>query len=192
MLTVRTSSRGGALLFPAVAAPDSPALALDAGGAASVAKLALAAPGDAEVQVMRRCWFFLASLWLQAHAVVGVMKLAFGAHLLLVTDREAVGPLLGHEVWRVRGAAVLPLYVASECPARLRDDEARAVELMSFLLATGGFHYSPTADLSNSLQRQATREPEDARFVWNRQVRVCPVDRAGLRLTTAVRSGWTR
>lgn len=51
MLTVRSLQNGGALVFAAVAAPNSAALAINANGDVSVGSVALAGPGDREIQV---------------------------------------------------------------------------------------------------------------------------------------------
>ncbi len=62
---------------------------------------------------------------------------------------------------------MVPLYSGEDLPMAAAAEEQHCVELLTYLLATGGFHYSPTLDLTNALQRQATGAPIDERFVWN-------------------------
>jgi len=40
--------------------------------------------------------------------VIGVLKLAVGTYLLVITDRDCVGSYLGHAVFKVIGLRVLP------------------------------------------------------------------------------------
>jgi phosphatidylinositol 4-phosphatase len=40
--------------------------------------------------------------------VIGVLKLAVGAYILVITDRDCAGSYLGHAVFKVRGLRALP------------------------------------------------------------------------------------
>lgn len=99
---------------------------------------------------------------------------------MLVTQREAVGELLGHGIYRVLATKVYPFARNSAylTPEQASDEDQYRGLLDSFLQDTT-FYYSNTLDLTRNLQRQhplagplnkaidlGLADPE---FFWNRR-----------------------
>ncbi|XP_049852229.1 phosphatidylinositol-3-phosphatase SAC1-like [Schistocerca gregaria] len=104
--------------------------------------------------------------------VLGSVDLSRGTYLIVITERQLVGRLRGHEVWRVGEARIVP-YAQEEGREDPGDDENRYLALLKEVLAMP-LYFSYTLDLTSRFQRSfGGREREmwrgvDRRFWWNR------------------------
>jgi len=110
--------------------------------------------------------------------VFGIITLLNGPNLVVVTKRERIGLVHGSEIWRASEFDILP-YKAS----RASLNESQKADLDVYLgmlrsaLDTPSFYYSPTYDLTHTVQRISLADPNfhgldlclraDQRFVWN-------------------------
>jgi hypothetical protein len=83
--------------------------------------------------------------------------------------------LLGHQIWRVTGADILPCSNHTQnLNEQQRVDELRFIKLLQGFLASEWLFYSPTFDLTRNIQSQALPKQRngflgaDTRFVVNR------------------------
>ncbi|KAI9020157.1 SacI homology domain-containing protein [Phycomyces nitens] len=112
--------------------------------------------------------------------IMGLVTLQAGDYLIVITGRECIGNIRGHEVFRITAFQILPLPESlaglSEAQAK---DEQTYVDLLEAHLRETTFYYSPTYDLTHTLQRQAQFTTEtlseplwkraDERFFWNKE-----------------------
>ncbi|KAI7868999.1 SacI homology domain-containing protein [Spinellus fusiger] len=141
---------------------------------------------------------------LRITGIMGLVQLQAGDYLIVVTDQECIGTLLGHRIFRVTSFQILPLAQSmkdlSEAQVTLavnwmekktkrkqkesnlwicqEKDEQTYVDLLESHLRESTFYYSPTYDLTHTLQRQAQFTQEtlseplwkraDERFFWNK------------------------
>ncbi len=110
--------------------------------------------------------------------VVGVVHLLSGPYILVVAAAEAVGKLLGHDVYRVTDVSILPFAAnLSGLPAVRQQDEQLYLSMLRTFLTSRHLYFSYTMDLTNSLQEQSNWTAEhqrspiwrtaDSRFFWN-------------------------
>ncbi|KAL3902166.1 MAG: hypothetical protein SGCHY_000017 [Lobulomycetales sp.] len=114
--------------------------------------------------------------------LIGIIRLNAGEHLLLATDRERVGMIQGHAIYKLTQTKIVPvprsrLHLSD---SQLQDDD-KYLTLLEDMLSRDYFYFSYTFDLTNSVQRQAraagdgTRIPFswnqcDDRFFWNKEL----------------------
>eukprot|EP01087_Luapelamoeba_hula_P009042 TRINITY_DN2305_c0_g1_i1.p1 TRINITY_DN2305_c0_g1~~TRINITY_DN2305_c0_g1_i1.p1 ORF type:complete len:620 (+),score=96.57 TRINITY_DN2305_c0_g1_i1:19-1878(+) len=113
----------------------------------------------------------------EVYGVIGIIRLVAGPYLIVITDRERVGQIAGHDVWRVKGTKIIP-FVKAKLSSEKQQDEAKFLAMLNVMLKTPSFYFSYTYDLTHSLQRncgfKATDfarpiwERVDDRFFWNR------------------------
>ncbi|KAJ8656399.1 hypothetical protein O0I10_007967 [Lichtheimia ornata] len=115
------------------------------------------------------------------YGVLGFIQLISGYYLIVITNRENVGTLRGHDIYRVGSFQILPLARnLSGLSEEQRKDEHEYVSLLESHIKAGGFYFSYSYDLTLSLQRQSELTAEslaqplwkraDDRFFWNRFV----------------------
>ncbi|CAH0550351.1 unnamed protein product [Brassicogethes aeneus] len=110
--------------------------------------------------------------------LLGVIKLVAGRYLIIATQRELVGNIAGHAVWRLVQIKLIPysrsmLHLNTEQAA----DNQAYISMVEQILATPNHYFSYTYDLTHTLQRlhdfgpdfwqQSLLERADQRFVWN-------------------------
>eukprot|EP00741_Cyanophora_paradoxa_P004975 tig00000842_g4823.t1 len=109
------------------------------------------------------------------HGVIGVVRLLAGPYLLVITDREEVGRVREHVIYRIKRAEMLSfgrnLRPLSE---QQRADEHRYTNMIKLVLDMG-LYFSYTFDITQSLQRQSSlpagkplHTRADDRFFWNK------------------------
>ncbi|KAI8143514.1 SacI homology domain-containing protein [Fennellomyces sp. T-0311] len=113
--------------------------------------------------------------------VMGFIQLQAGYYMIVITNRELVGTIRGHDIYRVGSFQILPLprSLAGLTEVQKHDEQAY-VGLLENHLKSGGFYFSYTYDLTQSLQRQGDFDSKaltqplwkrvDDRFFWNRHV----------------------
>ena len=113
--------------------------------------------------------------------LLGSIKLLAGRYLVIVTQRELVGYIASHAIWRLAKAELLPyarsmLHLTQEQVA----DNNTYLNMVEQVLSTPYHYFSYSYDLTHSLQRLhgfgphswklSLLERADARFVWNKHL----------------------
>ncbi|XP_066143356.1 phosphatidylinositol-3-phosphatase SAC1 [Euwallacea fornicatus] len=110
--------------------------------------------------------------------LLGSINLLAGRYLVLLTQRDLVGYIVGHPIWKLVKAELVPysrslLHLNNE---KLVDNNAY-LSMVEHILATPSFYFSYSYDITHSIQRlhdispdfwqQSLLERADSRFVWN-------------------------
>ncbi|RLM58764.1 phosphoinositide phosphatase SAC7-like [Panicum miliaceum] len=85
--------------------------------------------------------------------VIGVLKLAVGTYLLVITDRDCVGSYLGHAVFKVTGLRVLPCNSSPSASAEQKNVDTEFSELLDAAERTIGLYFSYDSNLTVTSQR---------------------------------------
>ncbi|XP_025827066.1 phosphoinositide phosphatase SAC7-like isoform X5 [Panicum hallii] len=109
--------------------------------------------------------------------VIGVLKLAVGTYLLVITDRDCVGSYLGHAVFKVTGLRVLPCNSSPSASAEQKNVDTEFSELLDAAERTIGLYFSYDSNLTVTSQRLHELGDEfkslplwrqaEPRFLWN-------------------------
>jgi len=108
--------------------------------------------------------------------VLGIIELIRGPYLIVITDREEIGQLDGHQIFRVKGTRIFPFRDFVNPTEKQKEDEKVYLEMINSVLSLP-FYFSYTTDITNTLQRihdmseDALNKPlykrVDSRFFWN-------------------------
>ncbi|KAK9890979.1 hypothetical protein WA026_013317 [Henosepilachna vigintioctopunctata] len=109
---------------------------------------------------------------------LGTINLLAGRYLVIATQRQLVGYIAGHAIWRLAKAELVP-YCRSTLhlnPDQIADNNTH-LAMMEFVLSTPHIYFSYSYDLTHTLQRLHDIGPDfwlqslpvraDQRFVWN-------------------------
>lgn len=111
--------------------------------------------------------------------LLGSITLLAGPYLVIATQRDLIGYIAGHPIWKLVKTELVPysrnlLHLNNEKQA----DNSVYLSMVQTVLATPSFYFSYSYDLSHSIQRLHDISPEfwqqslferaDSRFVWNR------------------------
>ena len=105
--------------------------------------------------------------------LLGAVRFCHGPYLVLATQRQRVGRVGGHDIFRALGVRMEPLFGPWELPGgREHPSEARYVRLFEAMAGNDEFFYSPTYQLHLSLQVNQDgggeqEGPFGHRFIWN-------------------------
>ncbi|VDD92033.1 unnamed protein product [Enterobius vermicularis] len=114
------------------------------------------------------------------YGVLGVVKLVSGCALITITNARLMGSINGQDIWLITDTELIPYKRTTlHLNERQRWYNKHFTEMIQLVLATGGFYFSRSFDLSHSLQwleenttpnfkQQPMMERADKRFVWNR------------------------
>ncbi|KAF7306606.1 SAC domain-containing protein [Mycena indigotica] len=112
------------------------------------------------------------------YAILGIISLSLSDYVVVITEREFKGKLLGHDIYRAADYDLLPLAPNLNTYNPPHAVEAHLLALVRSHLANGVFLFSYTWDLTRHLQAQwQTREKSgnapfwqtvDDRFFWNK------------------------
>uniref|UniRef100_A0A5S6Q8R4 Phosphatidylinositol-3-phosphatase SAC1 n=1 Tax=Trichuris muris TaxID=70415 RepID=A0A5S6Q8R4_TRIMR len=108
----------------------------------------------------------------------GIIRLVAGPYLIVISESELVGTIYEQKVFKVTRTELFPF---SRSTAHLSEvqfqDNLIFLEMVNMVLSFENFYYSPTFDLTHTLQRLNNTSPEfllmslreraDNRFVWN-------------------------
>ncbi|KFD51848.1 hypothetical protein M513_07177 [Trichuris suis] len=108
----------------------------------------------------------------------GIIRLVAGPYLIVISESELVGTIYEQKVFRITRT---DLFQFSRSTAHLSElqvqDNLVFLEMVKTVLAFESFYYSPTYDLTHTLQRLNNTSPEfllmslheraDNRFLWN-------------------------
>ena len=112
--------------------------------------------------------------------VLGIVSLGTGGdHLIVATSSQLLGTLNGHRLYSLTGTAVIPFSKSTLALSEAQVTANRALlGLLQSFLATPGFYFSYSLDLSHSLHRLHNTTPDfratpmferaDQRFLWNK------------------------
>lgn len=105
---------------------------------------------------------------LEAVGIVGLLPLASGAHLMLITNRRRAAHAAGYSIWQATAFEVLALGQPADLPARTRREEAELLHAVrTHVLGCRSLYFSYEHDLTHTAQRIATRV-QRAQPLWRR------------------------
>ncbi|XP_035829219.1 phosphatidylinositol-3-phosphatase SAC1 isoform X2 [Aplysia californica] len=115
------------------------------------------------------------------YGIVGIIRLVAGPYLMVITKREKVGSILGSDIWKVTGTEVLSYKRSfTHLTEKQVSINKTYLALVDMMLNTENFYFSPTYDLTHSIQRLYNTSPDfqslglleraDQRFIWNSHV----------------------
>lgn len=111
--------------------------------------------------------------------LLGSINLLAGRYLIIATQRDLIGYIGGHPIWKLVKTELIPycrsmLHLTNE---KLADNNTY-VNMVENVLATPSFYFSYSYDITHSIQRlhdltpdfwqQSMLQRADNRFVWNR------------------------
>ncbi|KAL8789287.1 MAG: hypothetical protein Q9213_001210 [Squamulea squamosa] len=117
--------------------------------------------------------------------VLGFIRFTAAYYMLVITKRTQVAMLGGHYVYQIDGTELIPLTTSSSrSKAERIPEEARSVSTLSNLDLSRSFYFSPTYDITRSLQLNMIQEREalsqgllrksqdyhNGMFVWNQHL----------------------
>ncbi|ORX56736.1 hypothetical protein DM01DRAFT_1319763 [Hesseltinella vesiculosa] len=120
------------------------------------------------------------------YGIMGFIQLHAGDYMLVVTGRESIGSIQGKPIYQANRFEIIPLANGvANLPADQQTDEGVFVDLLQQHLKSGVIYYSPSYDLTQSLQRQAKLDASqplwkrsDERFFWNKFISSKLIDAA--------------
>ncbi|KAK3828789.1 MAG: SacI homology domain-containing protein [Benniella sp.] len=113
------------------------------------------------------------------YGILGFIRLLAGEYMIVITDRQKVGRIGEHDIFKLKDYLIMPLSPnnlgLSEAQA---GEEAAYIALMHSHLRSGEFHFSYEYDITHTLQRQSDLrgstlpiwERADERFFWNHRL----------------------
>lgn len=120
----------------------------------------------------------------QCHAVVGITHFGDGErYLLAATARQLICRIQEHDIWRITGGLVIPLFEARNLKPQSSSLRTEFLSFCTELLESGRLYYSETFDLTRSLQKQTTGQDKDTDaddFLFNSAARQVLVDNPAL------------
>ncbi|KAL5601331.1 hypothetical protein BROUX41_002683 [Berkeleyomyces rouxiae] len=113
--------------------------------------------------------------------ILGFIRFTGPYYLVVITKKSTVAMIGGHYVYRIEGTEIIPLTTSKVKPDHRNTEESHFLNIFTSLDLTGTFYYSPSYDISHTLQHNISREkrrlavglPKSAhhelnsRFVWN-------------------------
>lgn len=110
--------------------------------------------------------------------LLGTIQLLAGNYLVVVTQRELVGYIAGHAIWRLAKAELLPYFRSlMHLKPEQQNDNNLYLNMVEQVLSTPFYYFSYSYDITHSIQRlhdispdfwqQSIWERGDQRFVWN-------------------------
>jgi hypothetical protein len=116
------------------------------------------------------------------YGIIGIIRLVSGYHLIVIKKADLIGTINDSEVYHVAETAVLPYSKSTlHLTERQKWFQKHFQDMIQLVLATTGFYYSTSYDLTHSLQWLAENaspnfrqlpmmERANPRFVWNRHL----------------------
>lgn len=113
--------------------------------------------------------------------LLGSIHLLAGRYLVIATQRELIGFIDGHSIWRLAGTKLIPYLKSTiHIDTQQMEDNQIYMGMMEQVLHTPYSYFSYSYDLSHTLQRLHSAGPgfnsqsilsrADQRFVWNRHL----------------------
>lgn len=109
--------------------------------------------------------------------ILGIIRLLSGPYLIVMTKSVVLGSIRGHDIYRLTGARLLPFNEQSNLTQEQAEDEQQYKRLLHRVIAARSFYFSYSLDLTTSLQKRYTDQPElrsqslwklaDEFFFWN-------------------------
>ena len=95
-----------------------------------------------------------------AWGLMGFIKFTETYYMVLITKRQCVAVLGGHYVYQVEGTELIPLTTSSgsKTQSSRNVEEARYLAIFGSLDLSRNFYYSPSYDLTRTLQENMIRE----------------------------------
>lgn len=113
--------------------------------------------------------------------LLGSIHLLAGRYLVIATQRELIGFIDGHSIWRLAGTKLIPYLKSTiHIDTQQMEDNQIYMGMIEQVLHTPCCYFSYSYDLSHTLQRLHSAGPgfnnqsilsrADQRFVWNRHL----------------------
>ncbi|KAI6645875.1 phosphatidylinositol-3-phosphatase SAC1 [Oopsacas minuta] len=112
------------------------------------------------------------------YGIFGVINLLAGPYLIIITGRDLVGDVHNHQIWRITTHEIIPVFhSARSLSSKQSEFNSRYLSMVRNVLSSPGFYYSPSLDITHSIQRVycfprgssslSLFARADARFLWN-------------------------
>ncbi|KAK6035013.1 hypothetical protein COOONC_27482 [Cooperia oncophora] len=104
------------------------------------------------------------------YGVLGVIPIVSGMALIVIKKARLVGKLNGHSIWTITETDIIPY---KKTTLHLTEKQIwynrHFTEMLQSVMATTGFYFSYSVDLSRSLQwlSENGNSIADSRFIWN-------------------------
>ncbi|TFK30399.1 inositol/phosphatidylinositol phosphatase [Coprinopsis marcescibilis] len=131
------------------------------------------------------------------YGIVGIISLTLSDYLIVITGRELLSRLMGHDIYLATNFEILPLNPNINVDHPPHIVETNFLGLIRAHFSGGNFMFSYTWDLTTRLQVQNIRAAEsegkalwelaDTRFFWNRFIQTSLIDSA---LTSSAPEAW--
>lgn len=113
--------------------------------------------------------------------LLGVIKLLAGPYLIIAVEKEIIGTIGGHTIWRLTKSELIPYERSlSHLTPEQYADNNEYLRMVQSVLDTPFLYFSYTFDVTHTIQRmhdigpdfwqQSLFERADSRFVWNGNV----------------------
>ncbi|KAI9598359.1 SacI homology domain-containing protein [Syncephalis fuscata] len=104
------------------------------------------------------------------YGVIGFVRFTEGYYMVLITRRRPVATLGGHFIYHVEDTTLLSIRGSSKLERKT--EESRYVNIFQSVDLNQNFYFSYAYDLTNTLQRNMTRDPSESpkhnpMFMWN-------------------------
>ncbi|KRT80353.1 hypothetical protein AMK59_6483 [Oryctes borbonicus] len=110
--------------------------------------------------------------------LLGSINLLAGRYLIIATQRELVGFIAGHAIWKLAGSKLIPYFKSTiHINNSQVADNAVYVNMIENVLSTPYYYFSYSYDITHSMQRLHSGGPAfrsqsilaraDPRFMWN-------------------------
>lgn len=110
--------------------------------------------------------------------ILGKIRLLAGYYLIVITERTRMGPMLGHDIWRIDNIELVPFPKAFLHINQKQEEVNKIyVSMLKSVFSIPDFYYSYTYDITHTLQRLHNTTPDflsipifkraDSRFMWN-------------------------
>ncbi|KAI4468153.1 phosphatidylinositide phosphatase sac1 [Holotrichia oblita] len=116
--------------------------------------------------------------------LLGSINLLAGRYLVIATQRELVGFIAGHSIWKLAGSKLIPYFKSTihMNSSQLSDNDVY-VNMVENVLCTPYYYFSYSYDITHTMQRLHSGGPAfqnqsiltraDPRFVWNFHLLKC-------------------
>ncbi|ORZ27073.1 SacI homology domain-domain-containing protein [Lobosporangium transversale] len=110
------------------------------------------------------------------YGILGIIRLLAGEYMIVVTDRQRVGQIGEHDIFKLKEYKIMPFSRNNLALSEAQTgEEASYISLLHSHLQSAKLHFAYTYDLTHTLQRQAELrgniqpmwERADERFFWN-------------------------
>jgi len=120
--------------------------------------------------------------------IFGTIRLNSGIHLIVITQAEKIGQLMGKDIYRVKSTDIHRLSKEKSLSPADAEDDATYLAMLRSVLQIGFFYFSYDFDITHNMQALYDMDPKwkasplyrmvDSRFYWNRYLQKDFIEKA--------------